>query len=547
MPDRLESFKVICRGGLNSNENSLDLAENDPGAATRLVNYEPSLFGGYRRIEGFAPFDADYPEVDDGTGVAEGKVFCVAFFRNEDLGNPYVIAARKDVGADTYSFWEHVPLVGWQKMTTGLSQDTTDGSRTVDKIRHVQFDFGDGNKIAFADGVNPAKIFDGTDWYELPTTGTGTSSDPGGAQIINAPELIDVFENHLFLGGDRTSKSLVCHSAPNDPFNFTAGAGAGQLPVGFNVVQFKPFRDNLFVFGPNAIKKITPEIQAGFVVDQVTANVGCIARDSVQEIGGDLVFMAPDGIRPVAGTSRIGDVELETISKPIQGRLLEIISENDLSTLNGVIVRSKSQVRYFIGDSGTNAIDSIGLIGGLTNRGGSIEWEYGDLLGIRASCTASEYIGREEYVLHGDFNGKVYRQDQGNNFDGTDIISIYSTPFLDFGDTEVRKVLHKINTFIRAEGPFTLNLSLSYDWGDQDVARPSTYQQASTGAPTVFGGRNITYGGSNVQYGGSSVPVMLSDIQGSGRSARATFVTQGQTAPHSIQGLVFEFSLAGRR
>jgi len=547
MPDRLESFKVICRGGLNSNENSLDLAENDPGAATRLVNYEPSLFGGYRRIEGFGPYDTDYPEVDDGNGVAEGKVLCVAFFRNEDLGNPYVIAARKDVGTDTYSFWRHVPLVGWQKMTTGASQATTDGSRTVDKIRHVQFDFGDGNKIAFVDGVNPAKIFDGTDWYELDSAGAGTSADPGGPQIVDAPELIDVFENHLFIGGDRTSKSVVCHSAPNDPFNFTSGAGAGQLPGGFNVVQFKPFRDNLFVFGPNAIKKIAPEIQAGFVVDQVTANVGCIARDSVQEIGGDLVFLAPDGLRPVAGTSRIGDVELETISKPIQGRLLEIISENDLNTLNGVVVRSKSQVRYFIGDDSNDTIDSIGLIGGLTNRGGSIEWEYGDLLGIRASCTSSEYIGREEYVLHGDYNGKVYRQEQGVSFDGSDIVSIYSTPFLDFGDTEVRKVLHKINTFIRAEGPFTLNLSLSYDWGDPDVVRPNAYQQASTGAPVVFGGRSVTYGGDNVQYGGSSVPVMLSDLQGSGRSARVTFVTQGQTEPHSIQGLVFEFSLAGRR
>ena len=30
------------------------------------------------------------------------------------------------------------------------------------------------------------------------------------------------------------------------------------------------------------------------------------------------MFLAPDGFRPVAGTSRIGDVELETISKPIQ-------------------------------------------------------------------------------------------------------------------------------------------------------------------------------------------------------------------------------------
>jgi len=547
MPDRLESYKVICQGGLNSNENSLELAENAPGSATRLVNYEPSLFGGYRRVEGFEAFDTDFPEVDDGSGSAEGKVLCIAMFRNEGQGNAFAIAARKDVGVDTYSFYKHVPLVGWQKMNTGLSQATTDGVRTVRKIRHVQFDFGDGGQIAFADGVNPSKVFDGVDWYEVTSSGSGTSSSPGGPQVVDAPALVDVFENHLFLGGDQAAPSVICHSAPNDPLNFSSGAGAGQIPAGFNVVQFKPFRDNLFVFGSNAINRIKPEVQAGFVIEQVTANVGCIARDSVQEIGGDLIFLAPDGLRPVAGTSRIGDVELETISKSIQGRILQIISENDLDTLNGVVVRSKSQVRFFVGDDSIQQTNSIGILGGLSNRGGQISWEYGDLLGIRASCTSSEYIGREEFVLHGDYDGRVFRQEVGNSFNGSDIVSIYSTPYLDFSDTQIRKVLHKINTFVRAEGPFTLNISISYDWGDQFTAQPSSYTQSSTGAPTVYAGRNINFGGDNVQYGGNSRPVMLSDIQGSGYSSRLTYVTVGQSAPHSIQGMVFEFSLAGGR
>ena len=56
MPDQIQSYKVICNGGLNSNENHLDLSDNNPGAATRLVNYEVSLFGGYRRINGFQKF-----------------------------------------------------------------------------------------------------------------------------------------------------------------------------------------------------------------------------------------------------------------------------------------------------------------------------------------------------------------------------------------------------------------------------------------------------------------------------------------------------------
>ena len=92
-----------------------------------------------------------------------------------------------------------------------------------------------------------------------------------------------------------------------------------------------------------------------------------------------------------------------------------------------------------------------------------------------------------------------------------------------------------------------MNLAVSYDWGDYNTSRPSTYTEESQGGPTVYGGRSITYSGPNVTYGGNSKPIMTSDIQGSGFSSRATFVTVGQSEPYSIQGLVFEFSISGRR
>jgi len=547
MPDRIESYKVICGGGLNSNENHLDLSDNKPGSATRLVNYEPSLFGGYRRINGYEEYDDLYPEVDDGNDVAEGKILCVAYYKNEHIGNPYVIAARKDVGATTYSFWYHTAYIGWRKMTTGFTLNTTDGVRTVDKLRFVQFDFGSGSQIIFVDGVNKASAFDGTNWHSIDSAAAGGDAAPGGDQALDAPTVVDVFENHVFISGDRTSQSAVAHSAPNDPLTWTVAAGAGQLVMGYKVVQIKPFRDNLFAFGNNAIKKVSPDLTNGFVVEQVTTNVGCVAPDSVLEIGGDLLFLAPDGLRPVAGTSRIGDVELETVSKSIQSALVDIIQNTDLSTLSGVVVRSKSQVRYFFGGDSINVEDSAGIIGGLTDTTGSIGWEFGTTLGIRASCCSSEYIGTEEFVLHGDYDGKVYRQEQGNSFSGRDIVGIYATPYYDLNETEVRKSIRKMNTFLRAEGPFEMNLAIAYDWGDYTTARPSTYTEESLGGPTVYGGRSITYAAPNVTYGGNSKPIMTYDIQGSGFSVRATYVTVGQFDPYTIQGIVFEYSVAGRR
>jgi len=621
MPDRIQSYKVICGGGLNSNENHLDLAENNPGSGTRLVNYEVSLYGGYRRIEGYAPYDDQYAEVDPDN--AEGKILSLDIFKNDDLDRIEIIASRKvkrytyvatsgqvtytgndqdgrsmelpfpnyvtayvngaeqlrssfsvvnnqltfnsqtinegdviEIDPNEYSFYRH-GLTGWIKYT--LTHDIrrcsmTSTFKTLNKVRSTTFNFGDGNKLAFADGVNPALIFDGDHWDLITTAGDGShdtdvnaNHSPGGPLAVDAPALVGIFENHLFLGGDRTAKAVLAHSAPNDPYNFTAAGGAGQIAVGFDVVQFKPFRDNLFVFGANGIKKISADLTSGFVIEQVTSNVGCIARDSVLELGGDLVFLAPDGLRPVAGTSRIGDVELETISKPIQQLLTDLSKDYDLDTLNGVVIRSKSQLRYFIGDDDTDTVDSYGVIGGLRSSDQRLGWEFGELIGIRASACASAYVGRTELVLHGDYNGKVYQQETGTTFDGVPILAIYQTPYFDFGDTEVRKMMRKVNTFIRAEGPLTMNMAVNYDWDDPSVSKPSSYSTESKGAPVRYKGRNINYGGTNINYGGNEKPIITTSIQGSGFATQLAFVTYGEFNPYSIQGIVFEFSIAGRQ
>lgn len=554
MPDQITSYKLICSGGLNSNENHLDLSDNSPGAATRLVNYEPSLFGGYRRIEGYDDYDSDYGEVTvAGSSTGQGKILGLAIFKDDVTNSTKIIAARQDAGGTNYSFYYYTAYIGWRKFTLdhSVTRPMTLNGLTVSKLRHVSFNFGLGNHIVFVDGVNPAIIFNGTNWKEIKSSHAGgydaANNTAGGNQALNAPAVVDVFENHVFLSGHEATRAAVAHSAPNDPYTWTASAGGGQLAAGFDVVQIKPFRDDLFIFGSNSIKKVNVDAANNFALDQVTANVGCVARDSVLEIGGDLMFLAPDGFRPVAGTSRIGDVELETVSKPIQATLVDIIANENMESLNGVVIRSKSQIRYFIGDGSTDASDSIGIIGGLTNSSGAISWEFGELLGIRASCCESGYIGTTEFILHGDYDGKVYKQEHGTSFNGSDIVSIYATPYLDFGETEQRKVMRKINTFIRAEGPLEMLLSMTYDWGDGATPTPATYSQASTGAPTRYGGRNINYNATNVLYGGSSKPIMTSDIQGSGFSAQATFVTVGQTEPFSIQGMVFEFTAAGRR
>jgi hypothetical protein len=51
--DNLRTHLTVCQGGLITNVDPLTHASALGGSALRMINYEPSLSGGYRRISGF--------------------------------------------------------------------------------------------------------------------------------------------------------------------------------------------------------------------------------------------------------------------------------------------------------------------------------------------------------------------------------------------------------------------------------------------------------------------------------------------------------------
>ena len=53
MADRVETFAVSCTGGLVTNQPTLAQSAQMPGTARELINFEPSVEGGYRRINGY--------------------------------------------------------------------------------------------------------------------------------------------------------------------------------------------------------------------------------------------------------------------------------------------------------------------------------------------------------------------------------------------------------------------------------------------------------------------------------------------------------------
>lgn len=536
--ENLESHSIICEGGWNSNQNYLLLSQRFPGQATTLINFEPSLFGGYRKISGFTPLEATDSGYVDSAG-AEGKIYTVAFYNGD------IIAARKTVApATVYKFYKYVDGAVWDDYVTGLTLTATN----VDKIRWDTYNFDGTEGIAFVDGVNGMTLFNGTAWIDVGTADTGADfANAGGVMALTNPKYVTLFKNHIFCSGASATPNIIAHSAPNAEYDWTVASGAGQLIAGFVVKQIKPFRDELYVFGENQIKKIVVENDA-FVLKDVTTKLGCLSPDSVVEFNGDLLFLSQDGFRTIAATDRVGDLEIAVQSKNIQQDVIDLIEDSaDLSQVTGTIIRRKSQVRFLFSDDVTSVASTVGILGGI--RGGhetehtGTNWEWSKLVGIRASCTASDYIGTQEYVIHGDYNGKVYRQETGDDFDGANILCSYTTPYFDLGDVFVRKNIHKIIIFVRAEGETALTTIVKFDWGDDEVSNPESFLLETSTTGTTYG--TGVYDTST--YATTPQPLLIKNVNGSGFSFSMTFTSDDAGGSYSIQAIVIEFATNGRK
>ena len=521
MTDRLQVAKILSGGGLYTNENYLVLSDNLPGAATSLVNFEVGQFGGYRRVSGYKYLDSSHTR-PTGTGAALG-VF---------IYNGFVYSARQKSSGTDYDVSKYQSGSGWSSTSLTAGQSATN----VVRVRGLNHSFTGSKTLILTDGINfPMKLVD-TTWTKL-----------NGSSDVDNAKFAEVYRNHLFFAGMSQEPQLLVFTAPNSDSDFTAASGAGVINVGFDIMGIKRFRDALYIFGKTDIRKLTGSSTANFSLAEVSSSVGCLASDSIVEIGGDVLFLAPDGIRTIQATERIGDIELATISKPIQNALQLIDIDFTYEQLVALVVKEKSQFRFLFGKSNLTAPNTSGFIGALRTSDQRSGWEFGDLRGFQANCAVSGYIGDDEFVLHGDFDGHIYRQEQGGTFQDNNVFASYKTPFLDFGNPILRKLFSKVTIFTRPEGDNNFLVTADYDWDDADVFSPTDYSIASTGARAEYRDTATAYNTTGFVYGGATKAVIQQGIQGSGKSMLLRFVTTSSANPYSIFGFAIQYEEAGLR
>ena len=578
MPDlsQTQPFAFTCEGGLVKSRSTFIM---QPGQALELLNFEPDIKGGYRRINGFRK---QVNHIVPQTSVSSEKILMVAFFNNNILaarGEKIFSSASTELSLKilqatgmtgsgtitvdsttgfsssgtlqinseifTYTGKTTTTFTGVTRATSSTSaaahavddavseswteRDT--GRTSASKYTFERFNFDGNEKIIVTDGANDPTVFN-TSF----TATDVTESSVEGAKYVAA------FREHMFFAGMSSTPQEVVFSQPFDEDAFNSGSGAGSVKVDDTIVGLRVFRDSLFLFCENRIFKVTGSSSSDFAVVPVTRNIGCINGDTIQEFAGDLIFLGPDGLRTVAGTARIGDVELGTISANVQS----VFDQNliDSSLFESAVIPNKTQYRIYFSKDGQGENVTKGVICVMKGQ----NFEFSELRGIKPSATDTFVEAGNVIVLHGGYDGYIHRQEKGDDFNGTTILGKYRSPDLTFGDAGIRKHMQRVILNYKPEGSIDADLFVRYDYEDKNSARPAAYALDSSDVAALYG--SATYGAGSASfgtYGGTSEPLIRQPVEGSGFAVALRINDGGSTPPYSLKGFQLEYQLGARR
>ena len=528
-----QPYGFACRGGLNKNLSQFEMLSN-PGWATELQNFEVQPDGGYRRINGYTLFEdsaATRPGGDSSIlGIhpyALGVVVCVgdAIYYGED-GDTW-IQVNYDVG--------HAGVVEGSITSSSelprASQGQAQFALMHAGVNHVGNPYG---SLTIATGSDAVAHF------HISGTGAGRLFAYEELTTPAAGQYVELHDKHLCIVDTENAPSTVYWSATNDDRDF-AGGGSGSATLMDNIVGIKSFRDNLYIFCENTIHRLENiNVSANTQIVQVTNNLGCVSGYSIQELGGDLIFLAPDGFRTIAGTERLGDVELGSVSRAIQ-TIVENITDNIAQyRINSAVIRDKSQYRFFYNVDGGSSTSAKGILGTLTKNG--MEWS--EVKGIEVAALSSDYdTSSLEVYYHGDHSGYIYLHDTGSDFNGLSIDARYEGPNLDFGDVGTLKTLKYVSISVSPEGSVQPTLRVRYDYRDVTIPQPNDYVLDSIPAPAVF---DTAVFGTDV-FGATNDPMIRQTVEGSGHTANFLIYSNDTNSPYSINGLYINYDPSGRR
>jgi hypothetical protein len=505
MPTRWQTFPIELKGGLTFNLGRLEQGISAPGSATILQNFEPDVEGGYTRILGYQKFSED---AVTGTGQIYGVVA---------LSTAEALVARD--GKYYYS-------VG-----AGWTEKLTLANASIARIRADEFNFTGTKKTVVVDGVNAPAYFDHSS--KLMAYAVGAPADVVGASRVK------VFKSHLFF----TKGRLLSFTAPFGEQDFSIANGAGVINVGDDITGLIVFRDQLIVFCLNKIFRLVGNTVSDFALLPITNNTGCLCGDTVQEVGGDVMYLGPDGIRYLSASERDNDFGLVRASEKIQTQVLQVTNANCI--YSSVTIAAKNQYRLFYWLPNVNRVNSKGFLATKFSNQTADNIAWAELKGFKI-YGISKYQDRDrETILFVSDGGFVYRMEAGNSLDGANIEAIFETPYMPINDPKIRKTFYKHTLYAKPTGQMSITASLRFDYQQSNSAAAAPFQILGNTSVATYGAINTTYG--TAVYGSIAEEEYFNNVVGSGFVVALRYDDNSTRPPFNLNFVVLEYRTNERR
>ena len=318
----------------------------------------------------------------------------------------------------------------------------------------------------------------------------------------------DLLSGHVWTGG--TSGSLNINQVwPNGADNITGLAAHNNFLIIFGQRQILVYQG---ATTPSTIS----------LADTV-ASIGCIARDSIQSTGKDILFLSNSGVRSFARTVIEKSVPIGDLSKNVRSDLMSSISGETLTNIKSVY--SETEAFYLLVLPLVKQVYCFDTRGQLQDNSFRVTtWDSIEPSALFSRRNGDLLIGKTGYI--GKYTGSL---------DDTAVYRFqYYTNHADLGNANVTSLLKRIKVVVIGGTNQFVIIKWGFDFS-------TNYQAASVQIPIQgISEYNIAEYGSNATVvalysNGVALQTLSASASGSGKIVQTGYETNINGAPLSIQ------------
>lgn len=246
-----------------------------------------------------------------------------------------------------------------------------------------------------------------------------------------------------------------------DGTDFAAGdSGSLSLNAVFpnndQIVAIAAHNGFLIIFGRNNIAIYANPIDVTqLTLQEFIPNVGCIARDSVQSTGTDLLFLSDAGLRSLARVIQEKSLPFRDVSKNVRDELMASVASETAANIKSVYF--DRDAFYLLSLPTSKVVYCFDMRSFLPDGASRVTtWTSLDPSSFLVTQAKELYIGKAGYI------GKYY----GHTDNGSAYRLIYYTNYFDFGAPTGLKVLKKVGFVVIGGSAAELAIKYGFDYKD---------------------------------------------------------------------------------